>query len=415
VNGLLRFSGDSVRVGPLGIVAGTGRARVDGLVRFPRLDEPLIDITAEMRSFVMMKREDFVEASASGQVRLAGPFMGATLTGRASVNSGVAHIEQFMRTGIVDLSDPLFAQFVDTTVLIREQLGQGLAEQFIDSLLIDSLYVDLGNDFWMRSADANIQLGGRVRVNKRAGIYFLVGTVTAVRGTYSLTLAPGMTREFTVREGTIGFFGDTATQARMDIEVEHLVETMRGEQVRVIANLTGTMREPVMELSSDSRPPLAESEIISYLLFGAPTVQAFLGQGSSQRRSLFEQSVERFVGVLSGEIERAVVDQLGLPVDYFRIKPGEVQTGLSGTELLIGKQVKLFGEPTFLRASPRLCPRQQILSLEQIGVSLEMRFTPEWGIAASLDPVRSCEAPPDGTGGAGVPYQLGFDVFWEKR
>jgi len=250
-------------------------------------------------------------------------------------------------------------------------------------------------------------------VSKRADEYLLWGTVRALRGTYALTLAPGVTREFAVREGTIRFFGSPRTDAELDIVVEHVVKTTRGDDVTIIAGLSGTMEQPVMTLRSDAQPPLSESEIISYLLFGAPTVQAFLGEGSSERRSLFEQSVDRFVGVLSGQIERAVVDQLGLPLDYFRIKPGEVQSGLQGTELLIGKQIELFGQPAFLRASPRLCPREQLLSLERVGVSLEYRFAAPWGASVSVDPLEVC-----GTTGRApitVPYQLGVDLFWEKR
>ena len=96
--------------------------------------------------------------------------------------------------------------------------------------------------------------------------------------------------------------------------------------------------------------------------------------------------------MLSGKIESAVTSQLGLPIDYFRIKPGEVQSGLAGTELVFGMQVRIFGYPSFLRASPRFCPREQLLSLDHVGIDLETRFTPHWGVATSIDPMQGCEA-----------------------
>jgi len=162
-------------------------------------------------------------------------------------------------------------------------------------------------------------------------------------------------------------------------------------------------------------PPLSETELISYLVFGAPTAQAFLGrEGSSQERSsVFEKSASQLVGVLSGKIESAVVSQLGLPIDYFRIKPGEVQSGLAGTELVLGMQVRILGYPSYLRASPRFCPREQLLSLDHIGIDLETRLSRQWGVATSVDPLQSCEAAMSGMSARA--YQLGIDLFWEKR
>ena len=119
------------------------------------------------------------------------------------------------------------------------------------------------------------------------------------------------------------------------------------------------------------------------------------------------------MGLLSGKVESAVVNQLGLPIDYFKIKPGEVQSGLAGTELVLGMQVRILGYPSFLRASPRFCPREQLLSLDHIGIDLETRFTKKWGVAMSVDPLQGCEAVMSGT--AARPYQLGVDLFWEKR
>jgi hypothetical protein len=253
------------------------------------------------------------------------------------------------------------------------------------------------------------------RETESAEKYQLVGTVRAVRGIYRMTLAPGLTREFTVREGSIRYFGSPRTDAMLDLGAEHVVRTATGDEVRITAQIGGTLDKPTITLSSDVSPPLSETELISYLAFGAPTAQAFLGRegNSSQHSSVFTKSAEQLVGVLSGKIESAVISQLGLPIDYFRIKPGEVQSGLAGTELVLGMQVRILGYPSFLRASPRFCPREQLLSLDHIGIDLETRLSRQWGIATSIDPVQGCEAVMSGT--AARPYQFGVDLFWEKR
>ena len=67
---------------------------------------------------------------------------------------------------IIDLEDPSIADLVDTTLIRRENLGAKFQNRFLDSLRIDDLRVEMGSDVWLRSAEANIQLEGRVRVSK---------------------------------------------------------------------------------------------------------------------------------------------------------------------------------------------------------------------------------------------------------
>jgi autotransporter translocation and assembly factor TamB len=412
------FSGDALRIRSMTAHAGKGSAELTGGVRFARLDQPALDITTRVTRFPLMNRRDFIQATATGEMTLKGSAGGALLRGHVGVDQGTAFLDKFMRTSGIDLADPLYAQFVDTTVLRREALSPGLIEAFIDTLKIDSLSVDLGDNFWLRSPDASIQLGGRLAVNSaqrtnNGDKYELIGTVEAVRGIYRMAFAPGVTREFTIREGSIRYYGSPKTDAALDLSAEHLVKTATGDRVTITAHIGGTMEKPTIGLTSDVTPPLSETELISYLVFGAPTVQAFLGSNESEKRSVFEQSAGQLVGVLSGKLESAITGSLGLPIDYFRIKPGEVQNGLAGTELVLGMQVHILGFPSFLRASPRFCPREQLLSLDHLGIDLETRLAPQWGVATSVDPVQGCESVMSST--APRPYQFGIDLFWEKR
>ena len=420
----LRFEGDALQVDRMRIAAGKGHAELQGRVLFARLDRPELQLTLRTERFPVMKRRDFLEVAATGDLELSGSPAGARMAGTARVNEGTAYLDKFMRGSGIDLSDSLYAQFVDTTVLLQADVGgRSIVESLMDSLRIDSVSVDLGDNFWLKSPDASIQLAGRMTVStgtvqrqtENAEKYVLVGEVRAVRGLYRMNLGPGLSREFTIREGSIRYFGSPRRDAILDLGAEHVVRTAAGDEVRITAHIGGTLEKPAISLTSDQSPPLSETELISYLVFGAPTAQAFLGRegDNSQKSSVFTKSAEGLVGVLSGKIENAVVSQLGLPIDYFRINPGEVQSGLAGTELVLGMQVRIFGFPSYLRASPRFCPREQLLSLDHIGIDLETRLTRNWGVATSVDPIQGCEAVMSGT--ASRAYQLGIDLFWEKR
>ena len=424
VNAGLVFSGATMTLDSAQIAAGKGHALINGHVQFARLDRPQVDFTVKTDHFPVMNRRDFLEATATGQLALRGSPAGATLTGSAIVNEGNAYLEHFMHSAGIDLSDPLYAQFVDTTVL-RESTGGGrsMIESLMDSLKIERMTVDLGDHFWLKSPDASIQLAGKLTVRtgneprqiENGEKYRLEGTVQTVRGIYRMAFAPGLTREFTIRQGSIRYFGSPRKDAILDLGAEHVVRTAQGDQVTITAHIGGTLENPTIQLSSDVSPPLSETELISYLVFGAPTAQAFLGDegDNSQHSSVFEKSADQLVGLLSGKVESAVVNQLGLPLDYFKIKPGEVQSGLAGTELVLGMQVRILGYPSFLRASPRFCPREQLLSLDHIGIDLETRLSHKWGISTSVDPLQSCESVMSGT--SARPYQFGIDLFWEKR
>jgi hypothetical protein len=420
----LVFTGDVVTFDSVFIGAGIGNARLSGSARFARLDRPELDVDVTTNHFPVMNRHDFLEATATGEMKLRGSPAGAILSGSTTVNEGNAYLNKFMRSSGIDLSDPLYAQFVDTTVL-REETGGGrsIVESLMDSLKIDRAKVNLGDNFWLKSPDASIQLAGELTVStnneahqlENSDKYRIEGTVRTVRGLYRMALAPGLTREFIIREGSIRYFGSPKKDAFLDLGAEHVVRTAQGDEVRITAHIGGTLEKPTIQLTSDQSPPLSETELISYLVFGAPTAQAFLGHegDNSQHSSVFEKSAEQLVGVLSGKIENAVISQLGLPIDYFRIKPGEVQSGLAGTELVLGMQIRVLGYPSFLRASPRFCPREQLLSLDHIGIDLETRFTHQFGVATSVDPLQTCESSMSTT--TARAYQFGIDLFWEKR
>ena len=129
------------------------------------------------REFLVMKRRDLFEAAVTGELRLFGSPTGATLTGRATVVEGAAYLNEFLRPSGIDLSNPLYAQFVDTTVLSREALQPGPVERLVDSLRLDSVTVSLGDDFWLRSPDATLLDHNEAIARRHFSLHRLPGTI----------------------------------------------------------------------------------------------------------------------------------------------------------------------------------------------------------------------------------------------
>ncbi len=408
LNIALALSGDTIHVRQLRVRSGQGTAEVAGFVRLEELSRPILDLRVTGREFRSLDARDFLTLTATGDLELKGPLFNATLTGHGTATRGVLYFADLINKNVVNLEDPLFREFVDTTLIKRQGLGPEFENRFLDSLRVDSLRLEMGSDVWLRSGEANIQLSGTVTVNKLRDRYRFTGTLETPRGTYRLELFPTVTREFQVTRGQVRYFGTPDLNADLDIEARHLVRVPRGDNVTVFVHIGGTLYEPKLTLSSDIRPAISETEIISYLLFGAPSLQAFTGAGGAENRRLQDQMLANVVGVLSGQLGASLIGDLGIPLDYLQIRTAG--SSLLSAEISVGKQFTIFGTSAFLTASPRICPRQSVVSLENLGASLEFRLSRRWLVAASVDPLRICDV----SGEAGQ-LQLGFDLFWEKR
>ncbi len=413
VNGRLALSGDTVAIRSLSARSEKGRADVAGVVHLERLTRPVLDLTIAADQFKALDLKSNVTITARGRLGLAGPVFGATLTGRATVTSGVLYFADLVKKRIVNLDE-----LVDTalTSLIQQQrLGPEFHTVFLDSLRIDELELTMGSDVWLRSDEANIQLVGTARLTKRGSAFLVSGTLQATRGTYRLKVGP-VTREFVVTQGTVRYFGTPDQNAELDIEAKHTVHPVptpsqrNPEDITVVAHITGTLLVPRVTLEAEKQD-LSQTELISFLLFGKPSFELGGDQGGiADQRALLQSAAS----VLSGELERTIVSDLGVPIDYVEIRPGGGSQAdpFSGFRFAVGRQV---GPKTFIVVNAGFCEGRQIAVSNTLGLSLQFRISPEWRTEASFEPVRTCADPVTESQIGTVRRQIGLDLFWEKR
>jgi translocation and assembly module TamB len=352
---------------------------------------------------------NFLTFIGTGHLRLRGPLFDATLAGNLTANSGVLYFADLVSKRIIDLEDPTIADLVDTTLLRSQNLSIGAKFQnrFLDSLTIQNLRVVLGSDVWLRSNEANIQLGGEVQLSKAGKTYTPSGTLDALRGSYTLHIGP-ITRDFTVERGSVRYFGDL--NAGLDIRATHVVRAVRGEEIPVIANIAGTLYAPKVNLESTFNPPISETDLVSYLVTGYPANEAArLGQSNALQTGL-----SYFSSALSSELERALIQDLGVPLDLIEIRPGVAHgRGVQSiTQLAAGWQL---GSKTFLTLNAGFCPENLgQFSYNNLGASLEFRFSREWSLQTSVEPtLTSCRT--DFGAITTNTYQIGSDIKWERE
>jgi len=325
-------------------------------------------------------------------------FIGAFFPVFTSTLVGVSRVEQVHRK--VALVYGASKLYVLTHIVFPTVLPDILA----------GMRVAMGADVWLRSAEANVQLEGQVRVSKAGRTYRPTGTLNAPRGSYTLKIGP-VSRDFTVTRGEVQYFGDL--NAGLNIQARHTVRAVRGEEIPVIANIQGTLQRPRLTLESTFRPPISETDLVSYLITGYPANEATLiGQGSALQTGL-----GYFSSALSSELERALIQDIGVPIDLIEIRPG-VSSGPAGTgsltQLAAGWQI---GRKTFLTFNAGFCPDFSQLSYRNLGASLEFRFSREWRLQSSVEPtIRSCSSLARIPGLTSEnPYQIGFDILWERE
>src|SRR5881396_2728210 len=407
LNGSLSLRGDTIRVDSLTASSERGRAELTGYMQLERLTKPVLALNITTSEFKALDLRGYLALTASGRVALTGPVFGARLSGSGTVTSGVLHFADLVNKRVVNLDEPWVQDLIDTSLIRTQRLGPEFESVFFDSLQVSNLLLRMGEDVWLRSNEANIQLTGLVTVNKVRNNYLLSGTLQAPRGTYRLIVGP-VTREFVVRRGTVQYFGTPDLDAALDIEATHVVHPLPGPgqpaEITVIAHIGGTLRLPRLSLQA-AHADYSQAELIAFLITGRPSVELSGGQ-----RALF---VSVGASMLAGELERTVVSDLGVPLDYLEIRPGDPSNRFQGTQFAAGWAL---GAKTFLVLNAGVCQSsRQTRFTNSLGATLQFRFSPEWRTEASFEPVRSCAIGDADLNATTVPRQVGFDLFWERR
>lgn len=409
LNGRATFAGDSAVLHELRVTSEEGVLTATGSVTLEEFSEPVLDLEVTAEQFEVMAVRNFLDLTASGQFELVGPFYGATFSGTGVANAGVLYFADLINKQVIDLDDPANLALVDTAALRRNRLQEGFQTRFFEEMRIRNFALTMGSDFWLRSSEANIKLSGEVQAEKTLEEYRLAGTLEAGPGNYTLKIGP-VTRDFTVQGGTVTYFGTPDLDAALDIEAQHVVRTSGGDEIPVIAHIGGTLLRPDLTLRSDPTqvPQLADVDLVSYLILGVPA-----GQAQVDDQSVLQNVTSLLTSAVSSDFERALVADLGLPVDLLEIRPALAGGTLAGgqvTQLAAGWQV---GRRVFLRLNAGYCSEASV-EVVGVGASIDYRLSRAWRLQTSFEPTyRTCRIQNEFDPSSA--YQIGFDVLWQKE
>ncbi len=331
-----RLSGDRFQLERLHLVTDNdGELTVQGNVTLSPLDDPSLDLTADLREF-RVSHSATLRAIASGKLRLEGtaakPVMtGALELGRTDVYTGT---ETAAASGVeeVQLSPAdlqRLAREFGPAVLARANEGPGLVDRF--KLDLD---VRLPQRVWFRRRETpkmDIEIAGRMKVKQEPGqpMQFF-GKVEPLPGRGSIELYG---RSFRLLDGEIALDGP-AEATTLDVRVEYQVPTQAdpGDD-GILINVAATGRPDSLKLDFTSEPTMSQDDIVSYIVTGRPSSENPLAGGGGGGESAGEVGADIALTRLSESVSGAAGEALGL--DVFQIR----QDGLRGLTLTAGRYV----------------------------------------------------------------------------
>ena len=437
------FLGDSIAVRRLAARSGaTGAANgssasVTGNISIRDLSDASFGLRLDMQRFNVLNDPRVADFDLTGNLQLSGRRSGALLEGGFTVDRGEIRLPELYQKRVISLDDPNLFRVVDTTALVDRALSGVADTTFMNNLTVRNVSVRMGSDVWLRSEEANINLGGfvnvtRGRVQRGPNIgraqFVLEGPLQTVRGTYRLNLGP-VQRTFTVESGDVRFYGDPDLNATLNINAGYVVRQVAQQgarpDVRVQVHIGGTRLSPTAELSSPDSARVTTADLVSYLTTGGPSNE-ISGRGNDYTSTAFRSLLTSAGSLLGSKVPSGLCDDTqfsttGLDAYQGRLRDvsGKI---LQGTRFNCAKQIS---DRMFVRVDAGLCQVGKFVDTgssganstaiaDAFGAKLDYRVSNDLLLSLGVEPPTSavfCRDDASARGFAPTPRQLGIDLF----
>ncbi len=405
---------------------------VTGFVDFADRTNPRFDLTLNAHEFRAVDKRTLARldvSSDAGGIRLTGRKDASTLTGSVNIVRGNIYIPErdVSKREMIQLSYADL-QGIDTTDLSTRIKLPSPPSALLKDMTISGMRLTLGDEVWLRSQEANIKLVGSLNVRRSrlntstvtptfetkntpaadTVVYRLAldGTLTAERGTYTLSFGP-LQREFQVEGGTITFFGDPELNPKIDVSALYTVRQANRPDVTVRATLSGYLYPgPSLDLTSGQGDNIPQSDLVSYLCCGVPSYEL----GANQ--SYLQTAAQVLLPTASSVLAQTLRGQLGSAVDALQFQAGAAAgtdtkgqptgTGSAANQLLSGTRVggeKQITNNLYFSISTGLCQLASnqgsggsgsgVNFVEQLESKLQYRFPEMWSAEVGLEPPAS--------------------------
>lgn len=414
---VIRARGDSIFIEQLRVRSGApgDTLGIRGVIHLPANEKARVALDIEANSFDAARQRDGTDLDVSGKVRVEGQLDRPVLRGNVAIPRANLVIDPLGARNALDLSSQTARELLGADeVPVAESAAQTLAN-FGRYVTVENGRIDLGTDVWVQTPEARVKLSGGLAITMSGEKLALLGDIAAERGQYRLDLGV-VNRSFAVDSGRVRFFGNDNISPTLDITATNVIRVSSNSEIPVRVHIGGTYDRPVLTLTSTD-PVYAsapESEIISLLIFGAPTF-ALGTQDQSTVRAVTGVLLPTVGGAVEGALQKL------LPVfNTVQVTSGSQRSDLSAAGLLDNLSIsagKQLGERTFLRLNTGICRGNanggSLVSTSSLmyGVAAEYRLGRNWWGQVGVD--AGSQACSSLSGNVLPRMQFGFDLFRE--
>ncbi|HUF12210.1 MAG TPA: translocation/assembly module TamB domain-containing protein [Longimicrobiales bacterium] len=353
-----------------------GTAALSGSIVFEELDDPVLDVVAELDRFEVMGAEDDDPAEVSGEVTMRGLLSAPVISGRTRIDNGTIDVP----TG--GTADPLeeveLASVQESTFGVQDL--PGARPPAFGNVTIQGLIVDIEEDVWLATDQARARLSGELTVFHDSRGTRIFGNLEGNRGTFTLR-AGGFVRRFEIREASIRFFGTDDLNPAIDITAARTMGAL-DDPLELVVRVTGTLERPSVALATGDGTPVPESELLSVLVFGQPSFTTATQSTSAAFGALL--ALGGLTDIASVRLQEALAEDAGLPIDYVQLRAVDPE-GTTTTNVLqdlsIAIGTELYWDDVFLTVDfPPASP-------DEIAGAILWRIDREWALQLEWEPI----------------------------
>jgi len=295
-------------------------------------------IEAVARHFEVM-RNALGRVTVDASLKFGGRFEAPRVTGDVRIDTGTLRVDEILartlfqpyateQTAIADI-DPVAA------LNPWDRLGSDVSLHVPGTLRLTGENVQISPGTPIGLGDINLRLTGDLYLYKdRAQPLSVTGSFDSIRGTYAF-----QGRRFDVVEASsINFRGDLNPEIYVTVS-----RVISGVETRV--SIFGLLQQPELRLAST--PALDGSDILSLIVFNAPTNLL----SAPQQQLLVRAAGTLAAGFLATPILAAIENETG--IDILELEPGELGTGAKvtiGEEMapgLVARFSRQFGQEAY--------------------------------------------------------------------
>lgn len=296
------------------LLSGGGRANIKGKAVFLGTKLQSADIESRFNNFKLMETEYFT-GSIDGAASLRMLDGANYISGKLSVLQSGINVPTGSETYTSDVV------IVSSATMPGAQGASAKPDKPSSATIID-ITIDLPGNSWVMVGTSEAEIEGKLRVRKeRKGALSLSGQVRSVRGTIKIG-----ERKMRITEGNIEFTGTNPADA-----IIYVIASGKIKDANINIFLSGTIKKP--EINFSSEPPMDESDIISYIVFGKPSSVLSKSEGNTLEGTALD--------IIGNVALKGIKQALGA-----ELTPEVIEIQPSGGSIGVGKYItdKLFVE-----------------------------------------------------------------------